>query len=132
MTEKRILGTVTLPGDTASVRLFRRFVADIIGTYWPTGAEKFDDVVLLTSESVTNSVVHSDSRRGGVVTLSLIASDAALRVEVLDAGGETLPVQAQAGELCTSGRGVFLVEALARGFGHRVDAQGRLLTWFEV
>ncbi|XVQ10319.1 ATP-binding protein [Spirillospora sp. CA-255316] len=130
--EGRVLGAVTLPGETASVGVFRRFVADIIGTYCPVEAERVDDAVLLSSETVTNSVVHSDSRHGGVVTLTLRTSGRVLRVEVLDDGGKTMPRRCAEDALRANGRGVLLVEALAKSSGHSVDAEGRLLSWFEI
>jgi anti-sigma regulatory factor (Ser/Thr protein kinase) len=47
-----------------------------------------DTAVLLTSELVTNSAVHSDSRRhGGTITVTLIAVPDGIRAEVIDEGG---------------------------------------------
>ncbi len=46
----------------------------------------------MTSELVTNSVLHSDSRRpGNTITVTVTDMTDGIRVEVLDAGGASVP-----------------------------------------
>ncbi|MDX3497991.1 ATP-binding protein [Streptomyces turgidiscabies] len=91
--------------------------------------ESWDDLVdvteLLVSELVTNAVLHAASR----FRLTLSASHGVLRCEVTDTGRSTPKVLcAGTGE---SGRGMFLVDALARRWGCHQDGPGKTV-WFEL
>jgi anti-sigma regulatory factor (Ser/Thr protein kinase) len=73
-----------------------------------------DDVALLTSELVTNAIVHSASRLlGGQVTVSVRAMDNMVRVDVTDQGAVPPDLTAPRG----LGLGLALVAALADVFG---------------
>ncbi len=74
--------TGTFPAEPARVRQARAALAALLGDS-PLGS----DAILVVSELVTNSVRHSSSRDGGVVTLRAEAGPDWLRVEVSDAGG---------------------------------------------
>jgi two-component sensor histidine kinase len=86
---------------------------------------------LLTSELVTNSVKHSNSRRdGGTITITLwVGVDRAL-VEVADDGGTTVPTLRHDDGLAESGRGLWLVNAYSLGWGYHRGGD-RIVTWFE-
>ncbi|MGW3121242.1 ATP-binding protein [Streptomyces sp. NPDC001107] len=88
-----------------------------------------DDLVdvaeLLVSELATNALLHSASR----FRLTLSAAHGVLRCEVRD-GGRRTPQVLQAGA-SESGRGMFLVNALARRWGCHQDGQGKTV-WFEL
>ncbi|MEU9173949.1 ATP-binding protein [Streptomyces sp. NPDC048420] len=92
-------------------------------------AERDDDLVdtavLLVSELATNALLHSASR----FTLTLSAAHGVLRCEVADSGRRT-PRVLDAGN-AESGRGMFLVEALALRWGWRQDGRGKTV-WFEL
>ena len=92
-------------------------------------AEPDDDVVdtavLLVSELATNALLHSASR----FTLTLSAAHGVLRCEVADYGRRT-PQVLDAGT-SESGRGMFLVEALALRWGCHQDGPGKTV-WFEL
>ncbi|MFF4251459.1 ATP-binding protein [Streptomyces sp. NPDC001663] len=84
-----------------------------------------DVAELLVSELATNALLHSASR----FRLTLSASHGVLRCEVYDAGRRTPQVlEAGASE---SGRGMFLVNALAGRWGCHQDGQGKTV-WFEL
>ena len=92
--------------------------------------------MLLTSELVTNSVQHSNSRRcGGTVTITVIAVPSGIRVEVIDEGSATIPAtslsQPQELDLAENGHGLRLVEILSAQWNHYSDAAGTV-TWFEL
>lgn len=99
-----------------------------------------ETAVLLTSEIVTNSALHSASARpGGTVTIAVaeIPSEAddgtgLVRVEVTDDGAPGLPVMRTAGDADESGHGLHLVNALAARWGCRRDDSGTTTTWFEL
>lgn len=88
-----------------------------------------DDLVdvteLLVSELVTNAVLHAASR----FRLTLSAAHGVLRCEVTDTGRRT-PRVIGAGA-AESGRGMFLVDALARRWGCHQDGPGKTV-WFEL
>jgi Anti-sigma regulatory factor (Ser/Thr protein kinase) len=89
--------------------------------------------VLAISEAVANSVEHSDSRFGGDITVILVDVGAGeVRVEITDDGAATVPTSHRVGDTATSGRGVFLIEALTTRSGHYSDANGRMTYWFEL
>jgi DNA-binding NarL/FixJ family response regulator len=97
---------------------------------WDGGGELddlADSVTLLVSEVVTNAVVHASS---GVEVLVRLTADAAV-VEVTDTS-EAAPVPRDADDEATSGRGMALVDALARSWGVRPAPGGGKTVWFEV
>jgi anti-sigma regulatory factor (Ser/Thr protein kinase) len=122
-----IVGTLTVPGSAEHVRRARDFVRTALAAR-PYCA----DAVLLTSEVVTNSVLHSQSGNGGEVTIAVIDLGGFVRVEVIDDGSDHLPEVSSAGTaLADSGRGLQIVSARAVSWGHARDDCG-LTTWFEV
>lgn len=86
-----------------------------------------ESVTLLVSEVVTNAVVHASS---DVEVLVRLTPDAAV-VEVTDAS-DLAPVPREADDEATSGRGMALVDALARAWGVRPNPGGGKTIWFEV
>jgi anti-sigma regulatory factor (Ser/Thr protein kinase) len=75
--------TGTFPAEPAQVRRARAALAALLHGCCPFA----DDAILVASELVTNSVRHSSSRDGGVVTLRAEVRPGQLRIEVEDAGG---------------------------------------------
>jgi anti-sigma regulatory factor (Ser/Thr protein kinase) len=118
------LGTATFPTTAESVADARRWLTDVLDPAHPV----CDDAVLLLSEVVTNGVVHS---AGGKIEVSVFGGNEHLRIEVVDPGGDTLPrrVDDLTGE---TGRGLAIVQALARDWGFAVLDHGRLTVWFEI
>ena len=109
------------------VGVARAFVRQVLGHGHP-GTER---VTLLTSELVTNSVNHSNSRRnGGTITVTVRTSADCVRVEVQDGGGPTAPTVCCDGDLAEAGRGLRLVEAYSLMWDHHQNGSGRV-TWFE-
>ena len=83
-----LLGSLTIPGEPACLHQARDFAArTAVGA-----CADVDSTVLLTSELVTNSMQHSNSRcPGGTVTISVIAVPDGIRIEVIDDGAPTVP-----------------------------------------
>ena len=73
--------TVTLKGVPESVSVARSRVRELLGEGHPAS----DDVVLLVSEVVTNSVIHSGSGGGGEVAMTVAVGSADARFD--GAGG---------------------------------------------
>ncbi|GHG95496.1 hypothetical protein GCM10018780_18920 [Streptomyces lanatus] len=84
-----------------------------------------DVAELLVSELATNAVRHAESR----FRLTLSAAHGVLRCEVSDTG-RRLPAVLEAGD-AESGRGMFLVDTLARRWGCQRDTRGKTV-WFEL
>lgn len=87
---------------------------------------------MTTSELVTNSMLHSNSRLPGqTITITVASSPGGARVEVRDAGGTSVPSPHARDDLADHGRGLQLVKDLSTQWGYRHDLHG-LVTWFEV
>ena len=124
-----IRASLTIPGQPEQVRAARAFVGKTLRPVHPCTAI----AVLLVSELVTNSVLHSDSRHPGkTITITVIGTLEGVRVEVLDAGGASVPFLGDRGDdLTEHGRGLRLVSELSARWDYRRDDAG-LVTWFEV
>ncbi|MDE3085401.1 MAG: ATP-binding protein [Acidobacteriota bacterium] len=83
-------------------------------------------VGLLTSELVTNAVLHAASP----VTVTVHRETGAIRVEVADESSQ-LPTLKSYGEDAATGRGLHLVSALADSWGSRLKEEGKVV-WFEL
>ncbi|HEY8865503.1 MAG TPA: ATP-binding protein [Solirubrobacteraceae bacterium] len=86
-----------------------------------------DDVRLLVSELVTNSVLHAGVEEGGELTLE-VGVDDVLRVSVSDEGAGFAPDAAESEDI--GGWGLLLVERLADRWGIVHDDATHV--WFEI
>ncbi|SFB89171.1 ATP-binding SpoIIE family protein phosphatase [Streptomyces aidingensis] len=112
-----------LQAEPESVRAARRLVRESLH-HWEL-ADLLDPVELLVSEVVTNAVRYAERP----VTLRLLRSDV-LRCEVGDDVPQ-LPRLRQAGPDEEGGRGLYLVQKLARRWGATRLGTGKLV-WFEM
>ena len=116
--------SVELANSAKSVPLARSVVIDFLRR---NGSESAVDVAsLLTSELVTNAVVH------GATTVGLSATlfNSRLRVEASDRSSKA-PVVRLAGTGDTDGRGLVVVASLATDWGVEMRATGKSV-WFEL
>ena len=122
--------SLSVPGRPDQVHAARVFTSEALGDDHPCEPV----AVLLVSELVTNSVLHSDSRLpGGMITVTVTsAGPDAVRVEIRDAGGPTLPFLKEAGDVAAEGgHGLQLVDRLAARWAY-CRATAGLTTWFVV
>jgi DNA-binding NarL/FixJ family response regulator len=117
--------STSLSSEPRSASEARRFVATALRG-WQLGS-LLETVTLLTSELVTNAIVHAGSEVDVVVRLT----GEAARVEVTDRS-DAPPTPRSAVDSDNSGRGLALVEALARRWGTRRIVGGGKTVWFEV
>jgi anti-sigma regulatory factor (Ser/Thr protein kinase) len=114
-----------LPAVAPSVGAARRFVEAAMRRHEAL-PETIDTACLLTSELVTNALVHAGSR----VQLSVIVVGRAVRVEVAD----TSPVTAEpraVGIEAVAGRGLHIVDAMSSRWGSELAEAGKRV-WFEL
>ena len=113
--------------DTQSARAARRFVTQILTDWDNDEGDLTDTVTLLVSELVTNAVIHG----GSDVEVSVRLTPSAARVEVTDTSATGIAPRDAADDE-DSGRGLALVESLARRWGVRPGRGGGKTVWFEV
>lgn len=116
--------TTTLGPDDAP-RAARRAVAACC-TRAGAGKTCSDSAELMTSEVVTNAMLHSN----GPVTFGVECGGPLLRVEVGDDDARRPSVPEQ-DETAESGRGMRIVQALSSAWGVQTTPTGKLV-WFEV
>lgn len=85
-----------------------------------------DAAVLLTSELVTNALLHT----GGTQRITVTTRVDGVRVEVGD-NSRVLPVLRPHNDAASDGRGVQLLELCSSSWGARGTARGKCV-WFEV
>lgn len=111
--------------DAGSVRSARRVVAEAVGG--AVGGERLDDLLLATSEVVTNAVEHG----APPVQLRVAAERERVRVEVQD--GSPLPPRANDTVAPSEirGRGLAIVERCTDRWGVEPVGEGKSV-WFEL
>ena len=115
---------IGLPAQLSSASQARQFLRETLPSWSLSGLA--DSAMLLTTELVTNAVVHARSPVG----LTLKLTDDRLRIEVADHGpGALIMREPITGE--THGRGLRLIEALSSAWGTSADEHGKLV-WFEL
>lgn len=120
--------------DTAALSLAPQAVAPRTARRWACERalelgvpDLADDVALLTTEVVTNAVLHA----GTPVTVSVRREGRGVRVEVRD-GSRVAPSRRLAySRTATTGRGSMLLDQLATRWGSTVEPDGKVV-WFVV
>jgi anti-sigma regulatory factor (Ser/Thr protein kinase) len=116
--------TFRLTGGPAAPAAARRALVEL------AAQARREELGLLVSELVTNSVKHAQVGPDGSIDLLVGVSDGGLRVEVSDDGHGFRPARVgPAGDL-TCGWGLYLVDALADGWGVAPGKPTRV--WFEL
>lgn len=92
--------------------------------------QSLEDLRLLVSELVTNSVRHAGLGPSQTIELKVTLSDETVRVEVNDPGGGFEPSPRTAHSQDDSGWGLYLVSRLSDRWG--VTSDGVTRVWFEV
>jgi len=116
---------ILLPAEPASPRAARAFVRELLRAA-ETPDDTIETVLLLTSELVTNALLHARSP----MRLSLEVGDGFVRVEAEDENEVQPSVRPYAVDAPT-GRGLALVDAVAERWGCATKLKGKSV-WFEV
>jgi len=115
--------SVQLPATVEAPAAIRAFLRAALE---PTAPDAASVVELLTNELVSNVVRHVQSP----MTVRLVPQGSAVRVEV-DDDSPTPPVLLTPPPHAESGRGILLVESLAREWGWTARERGKTV-WFVV
>ncbi len=115
-----------LPPDHTAAARARRFVAETL-QQWKL-PEAIPDVELLTSELVTNAILHAHSG----ATLDIERRQETVRVEVADKSTSPPKLRAYSPDAPT-GRGLVLVDRIASRWGYDLarEQPGKCV-WFEL
>ena len=116
-----------LPPGVAAVAAARGALAGVLD-YLPAGVG--EDLRLLVSELVTNSILHAGLEPADLVTLTVTLQYGAVTVEVHDPGCGFVPPKGLPEPDVLSGRGLYLVSRLARRWG--TVRNGGMRVWFEL
>ncbi len=126
-----VLGSLTVPGRPEHVAEARAFVAGLAGQS-ACGNGAAETAALLTSELVTNAMLHTNSGTAdGAVTVVVVDVPDGLLVEVIDDGSPDCGPEVQGDRYASHGHGLFLVEQLAARWGHLRDVAGTTV-WFQL
>jgi anti-sigma regulatory factor (Ser/Thr protein kinase) len=122
--EVRAAATVLLPWAPASVAVARqRLAADLCDAGIFNAAA--GDAVLVVSELLSNAIRHARPLPGANVQVAWALGDDAIEVAVSDGGAATNPARTHASVSALGGRGLDIVEYLARRWGVRSDDSGQ-------
>ena len=111
---------LALPADHAAPGMARRYVTAVsVHAAW--SRDLVDLALLVTSELVTNAVVHGRAP----IELTVRAGSSTVRIEVGDGGaGAPVLVDGKPDAVRLGGRGVFLLDQLAARWGSQPRAEG--------
>jgi anti-sigma regulatory factor (Ser/Thr protein kinase) len=104
----------------------QRLAADLVAAGIFAGA--VGDAVLVVSELLSNAIRHARPLPGSSVQVAWALDEGAVEVAVSDGGAPTRPVPVQPTVSSLGGRGLGVVENLARSWGVRSD-DGGLTVW---
>jgi anti-sigma regulatory factor (Ser/Thr protein kinase) len=119
---------VALPRDSRAAALARRALSS-----WGRAIEPgvLDDLELLVSELIANSVRHCDPHlRPDGIHLRASAGAEQVRVEVVDSGNGFSHVMREPDPMQVGGRGLYLVDVLADRWG--IESEPSTCVWFEL
>jgi anti-sigma regulatory factor (Ser/Thr protein kinase) len=116
-----------LPAQPTSPGEARRFVGEVLRGHGVETDEVVEAARLLTSELVTNAVLYAT----GTINVDVDLDLTAVRVEVGDTSGEP-PHPGESPLEATSGRGLHLVDAMARAWGVEQQRDDGKVVWFEL
>ena len=121
--------SLPVPGSGEAPRIARHAVLDRLeGCVTKEGA---NDIALLISELVTNSVVHAGLGSEDTVLVELAAAGDRLTITVTDHGSDLVPQLLPRDPSTPHGLGLHLVEALSDNWGFRSRA-GSTQVWCEL
>jgi anti-sigma regulatory factor (Ser/Thr protein kinase) len=104
----------------------RDYVRELLSKQLGEFGMPLDDIELCLSELVANAWLHTESRHGGHIQVTVSQGRHVVRIEVVDGGGGASRPHVRNEPEAEGGRGMVIVEALSQ----RWDVDGRT-TWCE-
>ncbi len=106
-----------------------RYALDRLANLLPP--EKLEDLRLVVSELVTNSILHAGLSPDDQISLTVTVADGAVRGSVCDPGpGFRMPSEPSPRSDLSGGWGLLVVEAISDRWG--VEGHGHACVWFEI
>lgn len=124
--EPKALGFLVAPTHNAVPAARRRVMEAVRGWGLGVSEERLDDLRLLTSEVITNAIVHTHAS----CAVHVRWTGSRIRLEATDTGAGR-PRKETAAPDEESGRGLLLVSMLSAAWGTRSDRAGKVV-WFEL
>jgi serine/threonine-protein kinase RsbW len=124
---------VLLPRDPAAPRRAREEIREAMKS--SLDGDDSATATLLTSELVTNAVVHAQQEEGARIGLRIISYQDRVRVEITDSGVGFDPTAPAPTRSDTGGRGLFVVDRLASRWGASRRTTGNdvgFCVWFAL
>jgi anti-sigma regulatory factor (Ser/Thr protein kinase) len=119
-----------MAGGPAAAGRAREHLTALLADVMP--ADSFHDLLLLTTELVTNAVLHGGVDETRSLDLRVARRPDAVRVAVTDPGGSTSPHMQDIDVSVPGGMGLFLVDQLSARWGADQAGDGSTLVWFEL
>jgi anti-sigma regulatory factor (Ser/Thr protein kinase) len=116
-------------GTDAPGRARRWVLTQLEGYIEPTAAE---DVALVVSELVTNSVLHANVGPRRTLTVQLVRLDARVRISVIDPGSRLEPRVLPPDPDRLGGFGLFVVDEVSEAWGVERDGTVGTRVWCDI
>ena len=122
--------SLLIPGGPAAARQARHAVLQRLREH--VSDRVADDLGVVISELVTNSIVHAEIGPGRYLRVTVRMLEDRLRVAVSDRGSLTVPRLSATGDDQPEGLGLRTVDRLAGSWGVTRDGTGRSQVWCEL
>jgi anti-sigma regulatory factor (Ser/Thr protein kinase) len=122
--------TAEIAGGVEAACTARCLLTEMYGDTTPQ--DTLHDLHLLTTELVTNAVLHAGAGESHKIELRVAGAGDALRVSVTDPGGVDTPHVEDLDPETPGGMGLFLVEQLSSDWGVERLRGGANRVWFEL
>ena len=119
-----------IPGGVEAACTARELLTEMYGDTTPE--DTLHDLHLLTTELVTNAVLHAGAGESETIELRVAGGGDALRVWVTDRGGVGTPEVQDLDLEVPGGMGLFLVEQISSRWGVERLGGGANRVWFEL
>jgi anti-sigma regulatory factor (Ser/Thr protein kinase) len=119
-----------LAGGVEAAHVARELLSDRLGE--STREDTMHDLHLLTTELITNAVLHAGAGEAETIELRVATERRRVRVWVTDGGSDGTPEVQELDPDVPGGMGLFLVEQISSRWGvERVPGGGKRV-WFEL
>jgi anti-sigma regulatory factor (Ser/Thr protein kinase) len=119
-----------IAGGAEAACTARELLTEMYGDAAPE--DTLHDLHLLTTELVTNAVLHAGAGESETIELRVDGGGEALRVSVTDRGGSDTPHVEELDPETPGGMGLFLVEQISSRWGVERVGDGANRVWFEL